>query len=120
MAAGFSPHTAAAKNAFGLLRMPTAPLLPSCCRKTIDRGVNMTSKRNSNQSRLKQRAQALLPRIEQIDACGDFEFENTRQRELASIQLMTDLLSGRYLSLLGRQYREERLGWSEDWVDDTE
>jgi hypothetical protein len=80
----------------------------------------MTRTRNPKQRQLTQRAQALLTRIEKMNCYGDFEFEKSRQRELANIELMIDLLSGPHLSAQGRQFVEWRLGWSEDWCDNAD
>jgi hypothetical protein len=66
------------------------------------------------------KARRILRRVEELDACGCWDFENTRNRELAALRLFIDLLEGPYLTLPGREYVEELLGWSEQWIDDAE
>jgi hypothetical protein len=66
------------------------------------------------------KARSILRRVEQLDTCGCWDFENTRNREQAALQLYIDLLEGPYLTLPGLRRVEEMLGWSEDWIDETE
>jgi hypothetical protein len=66
------------------------------------------------------KARGILRRVEQLDTCGCWDFENTRNRELAVLQLEINLLEGPYLTLSGLEYVEELLGWSEQWIDDAE
>jgi hypothetical protein len=66
------------------------------------------------------KARSILRRVEQLDTCGCWELENTRNREQAALQLYIDLLEGPYLTLPGLRRVEEMIGWSEEWIDDTE
>jgi hypothetical protein len=65
-------------------------------------------------------ARSVLRRVEQLDTCGCWDFENTRNRELAALQIYIDLLEGPYLTLPGLRRVEEMIGWSEEWIDDAE
>jgi hypothetical protein len=65
-------------------------------------------------------ARSILRRVEQLDTCGCWDFENTRNREQAALQLYIDLLEGLYLTLPGLRWVEEMLGWSEEWIDEAE
>jgi hypothetical protein len=66
------------------------------------------------------KARGILRRVEQLDACSCWDFENTRNRELAALQVYVDLLEGPYLTLPGLRRVEEMIGWSEQWIDDAE
>ena len=57
--------------------------------------------------------------MDQLDTDGDWDLENTRNRELAVLQLEIDLLEGPYLTASGREYIEELISWSEQWIDDA-
>jgi hypothetical protein len=66
------------------------------------------------------RARHILSRVDQLDTDGNWDLENTRNRELAVLQLEIDLLESPYLTLPGLQYVEELIIWSEQWIDDAE
>jgi hypothetical protein len=66
------------------------------------------------------RACDILRRVKQLDTYGCWDFENTRNREQAVLQLSIDLLQGPYLTLTGLRRVKEMLGWSEDWIDEAE
>jgi hypothetical protein len=66
------------------------------------------------------KARRILRRVEQLDTCGCWDFENSRNREEAALQLYIDMLEGPYLTLPGLRRVEEMLGWSEQWIDDAE
>jgi hypothetical protein len=66
------------------------------------------------------KARAILRRVEHLDSWGCWEFENTRNRELAALRLNIDLLDGPYLTLAGLHCVEEMIGWSEQWIDENE
>ena len=78
------------------------------------------SKQSGRKKRTITQARSILRRVEQLDHYGGWDFENTRNRELAVLQLEIDLLEGPYLTLPGIQYVEELLGFSEQWIDDAE
>jgi hypothetical protein len=66
------------------------------------------------------KARGILRRVEQLDTCGCWDFENTRNQELAVLQVDIDLLEGPYLTLSGLRHVEEMLGLSQQWIDDAE
>ncbi len=66
------------------------------------------------------KARGLLRRVEQLETYSWWDFENTRNRELACLGLMIDLLEGPYLTPAGLRYIEEMIGLSEEWIDDAE
>jgi hypothetical protein len=66
------------------------------------------------------KARSILHRVERLDTCGSWDFENTRNRELAALQSYIDLLESTYLTLPGLRHVEEMIGWSEDWIADIE
>lgn len=66
------------------------------------------------------KARSILSRVEQLDTCGCWDFENTRNRELAALQLEIELLEGPYLTLSGLHRVQEMIGSSEQWIDDAE
>ena len=78
------------------------------------------TKPSSHAKRAITKARRILRRVEQLDTCACWEFENTRNRELAALRAYIDLLEGPYLTLSGLQRVEEMIGWSQDWIDDAE
>ena len=78
------------------------------------------TKPSSRVKRAITQARRILRRVEQLDTCGCWDFENTRNRELAALRLNIDLLEGPYLTMSGLQLVEEMIGWSEQWIDDAE
>jgi hypothetical protein len=83
----------------------------------------MTHSRHTPSARTTEalaRACSILRRVKQLDTYGCWDFENTRNREQAVLQLSIDLLQGPYLTLAGLRRVKEMLGWSEDWIDETE
>lgn len=78
------------------------------------------TKPSRRQERAIAKARRILRRVEQLDTCGCWDFENTRNQEQAALQLYIDLLEGPYLTLSGLRRVEEMIGWSEDWIADAE
>jgi len=78
------------------------------------------TKPSRQEKRAIAKARRILRRVEQLDTCGCWDFENTRNREQAALQLYIDLLEGPHLTPAGLRCVEERIGWSEDWIDDAE
>ena len=78
------------------------------------------AKPSRREKRAIAKARGILHRVEQLDTCGCGDFENTRNRELATLQLYIVLLEGSYLTVSGRYRVEEMIGWSEQWIDDAE
>jgi hypothetical protein len=83
----------------------------------------MTTSQRTHSARTAEalaKARGLLRRVEQLETDSCWDFENTRNRELACLELMIDLLEGPYLTLAGLRYVEEMTGLSEEWIDDAE
>ena len=83
----------------------------------------MTRTPTTPSSRVKRtltKARGILRRVEQLDSYGCWDFENTRNRELAALQVYIDLLDGPYLTRSGHRLIEEMIGWSDDWIHDAE
>jgi hypothetical protein len=76
--------------------------------------------RRSRHTRTIAKARDILFRVEELDTCGCWDFENTRNRELAVLQLELDLLAGRHLTRSGLRFIKELIGYSEQWIDDAE
>jgi hypothetical protein len=66
------------------------------------------------------KARGILRRVEQLETDSCWDFENTRQREVAYLQLEIDLLQGNYLTAAGLKYVEEMIGYSEEFIADAE
>ena len=83
----------------------------------------MTPTRTKPSSRAKRaiaKARRILRRVEGLDTCDCWDFESTRNRELAALELYIDLLDGPYLTRPGLHRIEEMIGLSEQWIDDAE
>jgi hypothetical protein len=78
------------------------------------------AKPTRRQKRALTKARNVLHHVEQLDTCGSWDFENTRNRELAALRSFIDLLEGSYLTLPGLRHVEELIGWSEQWIDEIE
>jgi hypothetical protein len=90
---------------------------------STERNHTMTStnaKPTRRQKRALTKARSILHRVEHLDTCGCWDFENTRNRELAALRSYIDLLEGPYLTLPGLRQVEEMIDWSEQWIDDIE
>ncbi len=82
----------------------------------------MTQSRRTRSTRTTEaitKAHSILRRVERLDTGGCWDFENTRNRELAALQSYVSLLEGPYLTLPGLRRVEEMIGWSEEWIDDA-
>ena len=76
--------------------------------------------RSTRSTKIIATARHVLSRLDQLDTHGDWDFENSRNRELARLELEIDLLEGPYLTLRGIKYLEDLIPWSEQWIDDVE
>jgi len=82
--------------------------------------TSTNAKPTSRNKRALTKARSILHRVEQVDTCGCWDFENTRNRELAALRSYIDLLEGPYLTLPGLRLVEQMIGWSEEWIADIE
>jgi len=79
-----------------------------------------SAKPSSRTKRAITKARRTLRRVEQLDTCDCWDFENTRNRELAALQFYIHLLDGPFLTRSGQRLIKEMIGWSEDWIADAD
>jgi hypothetical protein len=82
--------------------------------------TSTNAKPTRRQKRALTKARSILRRVEQLDTCGCWDFETTRNRELAALRSYIALLEHPYLTLPGLRHVEEMIGWSEEWIADIE